>query len=133
MKSPTLTDFLLLALAGAIGTLARYFTYVACVKTPLASLPMGTLAVNILGSFAFAVVFVLAEQHARISPLSKWLILTGFMGAFTTFSTFAFETSQYLMARDYLAAGLNLLANNVLGIGGFLLGWWLTSVIIRPT
>lgn len=131
MKSPTLTNLLLLAFAGALGTLARYFTYALCARSPWAGLPLGTLTVNVLGSFAFAVVFVLAEQHARLNPVSKWLLLTGFMGAFTTFSTFAFETSQYLMARDYLAASINLLANNILGIGAFMLGWWLTSSLVR--
>lgn len=127
---------LLLSIAGALGTLARMGVYSGIAKTGL-SLPLGTLSVNVAGSFLFGVVWPLAESAVgtggvggiggRMSVETRTIILGGFMGAFTTFSTFAFETGQYLRQGDYLGAGLNVLANNVLGIGAFLVGVWLTG------
>lgn len=113
---------LLLALAGAAGTLARYGTYVAAQKSPWASLPIATLTVNVVGSFLFGLIWPLAEA-GRLSPQTRLLVLTGFMGAFTTFSTFAFESGQMLRESHWTTAAGNILANNILGIGAFLLGF----------
>lgn len=121
---------LLLVIAGALGTLARMGVYAGIARTGI-SLPLGTLSVNVAGSFLFGLVWPLAEgaggNAGRLSVETRTIILGGFMGAFTTFSTFAFETGQYLRQGDYLGAGLNVLANNVLGIGAFLVGVWLTG------
>ena len=114
-------QLLLLALAGAAGTLARYAAYVGAQRLPWGNLPIATLVVNVVGSFLFGLVWMLGE-HGRLSAQSRLLILTGFMGAFTTFSTFAFDTGQMMREGHWAAAAANLLANNVLGIGAFLLG-----------
>lgn len=118
----------LLALAGAAGTLARAGVYAVCQRTPIDQLPAATLIVNVVGSFLFGVIWPLAEREAGpVSPNLRWLALAGFMGAFTTFSTFAFETGRYLQDGRPGAAALNLLANNLLGIGAFLSGWWISQ------
>lgn len=117
----------LLAAAGALGTLARVGTYLALAKFGSSQFPLATLGVNVAGSLAFGLVWPLAEQGGRLSVESRSIILAGFMGAFTTFSTFAFDTGQYLQRGEYFGAGLNILANNVLGIGAFLLGAWITG------
>lgn len=62
-----------------------------------------------------------------VSEQTKWVLLAGFMGAFTTFATFAFETGRHMSQGLYGAAALNVLANNVLGIGAFFLGWWVAG------
>ena len=115
----------LLAIAGALGTLARYATYLALARPALSHLPLGTLTVNVLGSLAFGLIWPMAEAGGRLSIESRSIILAGFMGAFTTFSTFAFDTGQYLQRGEYSSAAINLLANNLLGIGAFLLGHWI--------
>lgn len=107
--------------SGALGTLARFGVYEAARRLPWGSLPLATIIVNVSGSFAFGVVWAAAEG-GRLSPQTRLAVLSGFMGAFTTFSTFAFETGQMLReGRPWAAAGI-IAANNVLGIGAFLLG-----------
>jgi CrcB protein len=112
----------LIALAGAAGTLARYGLSGLVQRWGGIAFPWGTWSVNLLGCFAFGMVWTLAEDRLIISGETRFIVLTGFMGAFTTFSTFAYETADLL--RDgswYLAAG-NVLGQNVLGIAGVLLG-----------
>lgn len=129
---PTLspqTRLALLALAGAAGTLARYGVSVGVqyLAPGLGKVPIATLIVNVLGCTAFGVLWALAEaqpQFSRLTEPARFLLLTGFMGAFTTFSTFAFETGKYLQSGEYPAAIGYVLASNVLGISGFLAGSW---------
>jgi CrcB protein len=123
-----LKQLILLAGVGALGTLARYGVYLAAQRLPWENLPVGTLIVNVVGSFLFGVVWPLAEQ-GRLSPQTRLLVLTGFMGAFTTFSTFAFETGQLMRASQWTGAAVNVAANNVLGIGALLLG---LAISTRP-
>lgn len=118
----------LLALAGAAGTLARYGVSVLTLRLPVGGPLSGTLTVNVLGSLLFGLIWPLVDA-GRLRPETRGILLVGFMGAFTTFSTFAFETGQFIRAEppEWGAAGLHLLAHNVLGIAAFLLGMWLTS------
>ncbi len=118
-----------IALAGAAGTLCR-FGLAGLVQRGLgAGFPWGTAVVNILGCFLFGLVWVLAENRLVISGETRLIVLVGFMGAFTTFSTFAFETGQLLRDSEYLLAAGNVLLQNGVGISamlaGLLVGRWL--------
>jgi CrcB protein len=115
-------NLLLLGLAGAAGTLARFGLYGLVQRLADTSFPIGTLAVNALGSFLFGIIWPLAEERLLISPDARRILLVGFMGAFTTFSTFAFETGQLAREAQWAAAIGNITAQNILGIGLFLLG-----------
>lgn len=118
----------LIALAGAAGTLARYGVSILALRLPWGGSPLGTLTVNVAGSFLFGLIWPMVEM-GRLRPETRTILLTGFMGAFTTFSTFAFETGQFLRVDppQYGAAAINLIANNVFGIAAFLLGIWIAS------
>ncbi len=87
--------------------------------------PWGTLAVNAVGCFAFGLVLSVLGAHTHLPPSVKLGVLVGFMGAFTTFSTFAFDTHELLQDSWTLAAG-NVVAHNLLGLvcllGGLALG-----------
>jgi CrcB protein len=111
-----------LALAGAVGTLARYGLGGWVQKLIPTAFPWGTLAVNAAGCFLFGIVWALAEQRMLISGQTRLILLVGFMGAFTTFSTYAFETAQMLDDSEWLLAAANLLSQNVLGIALVLTG-----------
>ena len=113
---------LLLAIVGGAGTLARYGMSVGVQRAYGGPFPFGTLAVNVLGCFLFGIVWPLAEDRLRISGESRLIILTGFMGAFTTFSTFAFETGQFLRESEWMLAAANVLANNIIGLAALLVG-----------
>jgi CrcB protein len=88
---------LAVAVGGAVGSVARYWLAVTAARTFGTALPWGTLAVNILGSFAIG---VLAGILSRRAPdLLRPLLISGFLGGFTTFSAFALETM--VLSRPY--------------------------------
>jgi fluoride exporter len=118
----TMRRILLLAVAGAIGTLARYGLSGVVQRLAGAGFPWGTLAVNGLGCFLFGVVWSLAEDRLLISGQTRLILLVGFMGAFTTFSTYMFETRQMLAASEWLLGTANFLVENFAGIALVLLG-----------
>ena len=105
-----------LALAGALGTLTRYAISGWTQRLAGESFPWGTLAVNMAGCFLFGFVWALAEDRLVISGETRFLILTGFMGAFTTFSTYAFETADQLRESQWLLATANVAAQTVGGL-----------------
>ena len=113
---------LLIALAGGLGTLARYglAEFVGRFASP--GFPWSTVAVNALGCFLFGLIWALAGQRWQISGEMQVAILVGFMGAFTTFSTFVADTSRLLTEAAYLRAFGNILLHNAFGIAVFFLG-----------
>ena len=104
-----------LAVFGAIGTIARAEASALIQKAAGPAFPWGTVAVNLLGSFLFGLVWELSASHARAADI-RLAALTGFMGAFTTFSTFMFDTEQLAEAGRLGAAAGNLALQNVAGL-----------------
>lgn len=113
---------LLLAAAGAVGTLARYWLSGAVQRISGTAFPWGTLAVNGSGCFLFGLVWALADERLLISGQTRLILLVGFMGAFTTFSTYMFETRQMLATSEWLFGFANFAAENIAGIALLLLG-----------
>ncbi len=113
---------LLIAVAGGIGTLARYGLAGLVQRFEGISFPLGTLAVNLIGCFGFGLVWSFAEERFLISGETRALLLTGFMGAFTTFSTYIFETGQLMRDSEWLLAGVNLTVQTIGGIICFFVG-----------
>ena len=113
-----------IAAAGAAGTLARYGlgALVQHVRRD-AAFPWGTLVINALGCFLFGVVWTLSAERLVISPQTRTIILVGFMGAFTTFSTFGFETGQFIRDKQWDWAAANIAAQNVIGVVCVFLGF----------
>ncbi len=125
---PLWQKLLLVAAAGAAGTLARFFVATGVQRYQPLDFPLGTLAVNALGCLLFGIVWSLAEGRMHISPTTRLIILVGFLGAFTTFSTFAFETAELLEHSRWLKAVGNVLVQNVVGVTlaavGMAVGRW---------
>jgi CrcB protein len=117
-----MTKLVSLAAAGALGTLARYGLAGLVQRLHDSGFPWGTLAVNVLGCLFFGVVWSLAEERLVISGETRLVVLIGFMGAFTTFSTYAFETGAMLRDAEWLLAAVNVASQNLLGVAGFFLG-----------
>ena len=119
---------LLLALAGAAGALCRHLL-VAAVQGAFAEAPWAIAAVNVLGCFGFGLCWGIGVAAGRWSPQVTTAVLVGFFGAFTTFSSFAFDCQQLLAERRYAALLGNAVLQNVLGfaalLGGIAVaGWW---------
>jgi len=113
---------LLLALAGSLGALARYGLSGVVQRWSGSTFPWGTMAANILGCFVFGLLWAIAVERMAMSPEVRVILLTGFLGSFTTFATFMSETYQLLAAAQYVAAMGNLLLTTLSGLGVFLLG-----------
>ena len=110
------TRLLLLAAAGAAGTLCRY-GLAGLVQSGLGTrLPWSTLVVNVAGCLAAGILFGLFESRWAFSGEARVIVLIGFMGAYTTFSTFAFETANFLRDGEWLLAFANFAGQNLLGL-----------------
>jgi CrcB protein len=112
---------LLVAGAGAIGSVARWGVSHATQALTGTKYPSGTLVVNVLGCFLFGVVVELLRHRIGDDHL-RLLILTGFCGAFTTFSTFAYDTYRLQTDHGLAWSAANVVLHLALGLGGLLLG-----------
>jgi CrcB protein len=110
-----------IAIGGAVGTLARYETGTALARFS-ARFPFGTLAVNLIGCFIMGYLQGLFLDRV-IKPELRLALLVGFLGGYTTFSSFGWETTAFLHDGQYARAAMNFLANNVIGIGLVLVGY----------
>lgn len=111
-----------LALAGALGTLARYGLSGWVQRGANSGFPWGTLAVNALGCFLFGLVWTLTQERLPIPGAVRAVVLIGFLGSFTTFSAFLFETDQMLEQSQWLLAGLNVTGELAAGLAAYLSG-----------
>ena len=117
-----MTRLLWIALAGALGSLSRYGLQGLVQRQAASLFPWGTLAVNALGCFLFGLVWALAEEKGVLGAQARTILLIGFMGAFTTFSSFAYETVQLVRDAQWMLAAANVAAQNVLGFAALVLG-----------
>ena len=99
---------LLVAVGGALGSVARYGVGVAAPRVLGSGFPWGTLIVNVTGSFLIALVMHLAVATAAISPSARLFLTTGVMGGFTTYSSFNYETLNLVGERLWGVAALNV-------------------------
>lgn len=117
-----MSKLILIGAAGAAGTLARYMLGGLVQKLYGGAFPWGTFAVNMTGTFLFGLVWGLAESRLVIGSDTRAVILVGFMGAFTTFSTFMFETGELLRDSQWALAAGNIALQNIIGVIFLILG-----------
>lgn len=120
-------QLLLIAAGGALGALARYGLGVYVGGRYGDHFPLGTLMINLLGSFAIGIVFVLVVERLVLHPDWKQILMVGFLGAFTTFSTFSLETVN-LLANGYPGTAF---AYVLASVTGSLAATWLALSLTR--
>lgn len=118
---------LLIAVGGAFGAVARYATGLMASNLLPAGFPFGTLIVNVIGSFAIGCAYPLIVGIGQPKTLYHGLIMVGFLGAFTTFSTFSLDTMQLLESGHVMRAGINILSNLTLCLSAC----WLGLTLVR--
>jgi CrcB protein len=106
-----LSQIVFLAIAGALGALSRYGLSGLIQRLSGAGFPYGTLVVNVLGSLVIGFVMQIGLNTDIIPRMLRVTITIGFLGAFTTFSTFSYETVGYLQDGAWLLASLNIISN----------------------
>lgn len=107
---------LILALAGAAGTLCRFGLGGVVQRFAGESFPYGNFVVNLTGCLAFGFIYSLVEGRGGLAGDMRLYALTGFMGAYTTFSTFMFESVALVQYGQLLAAVLNVAGQTALGL-----------------
>lgn len=116
---------LLLALAGALGATARYLLSLGVAALIPRAFPWGIFVVNVTGCALFGMVWEAAAARQLISDATRLILLTGFMGSFTTFSTLVFDCDALLRQGQWLMLAANLLGQLFLGLAGLRFGMWL--------
>ena len=124
-----MNKLLLIAIGGAVGTLARYGTHVlARGASERANFPLATLIVNLLGCFLIGYLQGLLVERLAVREEYRLAIVVGFLGGFTTFSTFGWDTAALLRDGSSMRALINLLASNLLGVALVFAGYALSRV-----
>ena len=117
---------ILVLTGGSLGALLRYGVSLLAARLFGTGFPWGTLIVNLAGCFLIGLSFSLADRGSNfMDPSVRLFFATGFLGALTTFSTFALESVNAVRAGYNLSALLNFLSNNILGSILVVLGMWI--------
>ncbi|MBD2186161.1 fluoride efflux transporter CrcB [Planktothrix sp. FACHB-1355] len=123
LQDPNIRVPIAISLGAIAGALCRYYITLWFAQRFGTGFPYGTFFINITGCLAMGFFATLAlERVATISPEVRLLITTGFLGAYTTFSTYGLDTMNLLRERTYLAAGLYWAGSAILGIISVQLG-----------
>jgi CrcB protein len=120
-------NYLAVFIGGGLGAVFRLFVSSQAVKHLGSGFPWGTLAVNLIGAVLIALVIELGALKFQISEQLKYLLVTGFLGGFTTFSAFSLETASMWMRGD-IAPAILYAAISVIGTVGLVL---LTTYAVR--
>ncbi len=122
---PVLKNLWIVMLGGSLGAVSRYGMGLLAAKVWGSQFPWGTLIVNLIGCFLIGLIFALATRFRVLSPDMRLLLITGYLGALTTFSSFSLETVNAVRAGLALQPLVNILVNNIGGLALTFLGLWL--------
>jgi CrcB protein len=115
-------DFLAISVAAIAGANLRFLMSRLAAKEFGPVFPAGTLIINILGSFIVGFFVIWTTERVLLDPRWRLLVVVGFCGSFTTFSSYAFETISYLEQGQWGLMVANILSNNLLCLGSALAG-----------
>ncbi len=121
---------ILLISAGAVlGANARYWMGDWLSQKLGASIPYGTFIINLSGSFLLGLFMTLTLERFALDPRWRLLIAVGFLGAFTTFSTYTYESVELILKGEILPGLFHLFGSSILGLGAVGLGIWFGKAI----
>lgn len=119
----------LVGAGGFAGSVLRYWASGLCFRLFGPAFPFGTLFVNVIGCLLIGVVDFLVEERQAIPAQVRLLVMTGFLGGFTTFSTFGNETMALVRGGSYRLALYNVVASVALGLGAVVIGRAMAKVV----
>jgi fluoride exporter len=122
-------NYVLVFVGGGLGAAARYWLTGWVPGKIESDLPLGTLAVNILGCFLIGLFMSAFEERFLSQPSLRVFLTIGILGGFTTFSTFSFETMALLRDGEVLFATLNIFVSIATCIGGTAMGMYIGRLI----
>jgi len=119
-----------IAMGAVVGSVGRYGVSEACYKFFNGSFPLGTLSVNLIGSFVIGILWGLCDSMA-VSQNVKLFLFVGLLGSFTTFSAFSLENFNLLRNGDYMWALLNILGSAIVGVALVCIGFFAAQAILQ--
>ena len=115
-------DFLAISIAAIVGANLRYLLSRLAAREFGSVFPYGTLGINIVGSFIVGFFVIWTTERVLVDPRWRLLVVVGFCGSFTTFSSYAFESMAYFEQGQWGLMLANIFSNNLLCLGGALAG-----------
>lgn len=121
-----LKEFLFVGAGGALGSMARYLlSSIVLAGATLWGFPLGTFTVNVIGSLFIGLFMGILRDGSTL----QWLLITGFCGGFTTFSTFSADFFKLLRMERWEAAILYVLCSVAIALVATMLGWWIGTTL----
>ena len=122
-----LSRYLVIVIGGGTGALARYVAASAIMSRFGGKFPLGTLVINVTGSFLIGFLMTLLTERLEIDPRWRLLLVVGFLGGYTTFSSFEWETYTTVRDGELWAGMINVVSSVMLGYAAV----WLGSMLAR--
>ena len=116
------SNYIWIALGAIVGASARYFVSTLIARDFSTTFPYGTLLINITGSLVVGFFLVFSTERALLDPRWRLLVVIGFCGSYTTFSSYAFESFALAEQGQWLLTGINVVASNALCLAAVLAG-----------
>jgi CrcB protein len=120
-------NIFLIAIGGALGSVARYLISTFVLRATGTLFPLGTFVVNVIGCLVFGAIAGAASQRVQLAPALRLFLLTGILGGFTTFSSYAFESFTLVRDGQFLWASLNVAGQVIAGLAGMWAGYVVTN------
>ena len=125
-------EYLWVAIGGGLGSALRYFTVTSTARILGTNYThYGTLAVNCIGSFLAVFFMILYVEKLSLDPAVRLFFVVGFLGGFTTFSAYSYETIAMLHSKLYFSAAMNILSSNLLSLFFGFMGLFAAKALIR--
>jgi CrcB protein len=115
-------NYLIIGAGGFVGAITRYILAIWIGQRWGRSFPLGTFIINVSGSFLIGLLMTLMAERFTENPQWRLLLVVGFLGAYTTFSTFEYETGALLKDSEWLFASLNVILSVFVGFLALRLG-----------
>ncbi len=122
--------YLAVAFGGALGAVSRLFVYNAFAHATKSTYPWATFTVNVVGSFLIGIAFILITERMDMGPYWRGIVTVGFLGAFTTFSTFSMDVIALLEQGQFSQAIMYVLSSVMVCIIAAWLGLSLAKILI---
>ena len=129
VRGDAFLNYLIIGVGGFLGANVRYLVGGWAADRFGASFPYGTLLINVSGSFLIGLFLTMITERFVAPPSLRQFFAIGFLGAYTTFSTFSFESLALLQERSYLAAAANMIGSVILSMVAVAIGVVLGRVL----